>query len=257
VKLEALKTVLSVSSDLGKLPELPFSRREMAIAKLLSRCPGIPQVIAGELSEWSKSDEAVTAAAEYARENAKSFAAFSRHSQRILGLQFTDRTPDIRCFHKLLSMVGLSAIAFKRIGGGRGHRHRLYRLESVEDIASKIQAREQEGKPISLDLLRQQYRAESVKATLAQLSSHAANRLEAASKELRRFEAEIFLLGPQLQRENFNIPEAVDLASIPEELIDDLADLLQLAGEDEEAIAALRPLYDPLIWEEAWQRATA
>lgn len=201
--LESLKTVLATQDTSHDLPELPFSRRELAIAKLLSRCPGISQAISGELEQWCKFDNPIIEAASYARENAIKFAALSKHSQRYLGFQFTDKTPDIKCFHKLLLLAGVNAIAHKRSDKGKGAW--LYRLEGLGDIELKM-----EHNGVTYNLLRKAYRAESAEATLNQLSEVATPTIEMASKSLGRLERELFGLDQELQKVEIPIPEVLD-----------------------------------------------
>jgi hypothetical protein len=118
--------------------DLPCTAREFAIAQLLKGAPGLYSVIKGQLTDWTNKDFVIAQAAAWARENAVSLAAASSSHQRIHGLQFTSKTPLIKCFHKLLQMVGLDGIANGKITTGDDTRVFQYCLVKAIDIEAKI-----------------------------------------------------------------------------------------------------------------------
>lgn len=118
--------------------DLPCTAREFSIAQLLKDAPGLYSVIKEQLTDWTNKDFVVAQAAMWARENAVSLAAVSSSHQRIHGLQFTSKTPLIRCFHKLLQMVGLDGVANGKITTGDDARVFQYCLVKAIDIEAKI-----------------------------------------------------------------------------------------------------------------------
>ncbi|NET32888.1 MAG: hypothetical protein F6K19_12870 [Cyanothece sp. SIO1E1] len=117
---------------LDKLPDIPVTSAELRKARLLAEAPGVAEVVRGVLNIWNKRTAQIVAAAEYSRQHAAEFAALSKTNQRILGLQFTEKTPDTKCFHKLLGMAGLDAKCIGRDADSSWLWN--YRLEIASDI---------------------------------------------------------------------------------------------------------------------------
>lgn len=117
-------------------PDLPCSHRVYTLARLLATAPGLWEIISGATPEWTNKAPAILALASWARQNAHALGRFSAHAQRIHGLQFTAKTPDVKCAHKLLEMVGLEAQSLGRIGNGG--REWKYRLATMGDMATKV-----------------------------------------------------------------------------------------------------------------------
>lgn len=168
LKLDTLRTI-AAGTEIENLPALPIPAKEIAAAKLLTACPGVSDVALGKLEGWDKTSQIVKAAAEYLKANAERLATLSKHSQRILGLQFTDVTPIIKCFHKALQMAGLTAHA-----AGRTNKLWNYRLQTADDCQSKITAKEAKSQAVSYKDKRNLFRAK----TLAELQQQITTRLD-------------------------------------------------------------------------------
>ena len=166
----ALRLLGSASTLAALPPSSPVSDRELDLVALLSRCAAIEEIVAGGLTQWSKIHPLVVDAAEFARENAAEFARLSKHSQRIHGLQFTEDTPDIKCLHKLMGLIGLAAVH-----DGMCKRIHQYRLEEISDIEHKIDEAVEDFKPLQ-GLMRKYYR----RATAEQFSDHLFSHFEAS-----------------------------------------------------------------------------
>jgi hypothetical protein len=140
-------------------PELPCSAKIFEIARILKDAPGLYSLISGEVEQWTHRDPLIVELATWARHHAKPLGRLSQHSQRIHGLQFTDKTPDIKCTHKLLSMVGLEAQCLGRQTDGK--RLWQYRLKVAGDVEAKLQQKltaTSQGITRTGDLTRQAYR---------------------------------------------------------------------------------------------------
>lgn len=123
---------------INDLPSLPCSVAVFEQARLLKDAPGLYPAIAGTLGQWTNKGIAPRDAGVWARHQAKSLARFSQHNQRINGLQFTGKTPDVKCFHKLLSMVGLDGHCTGRQSSGA--RLWEYRLKNADDVKAALKA---------------------------------------------------------------------------------------------------------------------
>lgn len=154
----ALASIAATTGD--TVPTLPCSRRVFEIAKLLSNAPGLWAMASGATQEWTGKAPSILAIADWARMHAQPLARLSAHSQRIHGLQFTAKTPAIKCVHRLLQIVGCDATCMDRAGSGA--RERRYRLVSLPDIEAKLAKLAQKGKRTD-DVRRRLYR-ESTKS---------------------------------------------------------------------------------------------
>ena len=166
----ALRLIGSAATLETLAPSIPASDRELELAALLIQCQAIRDILTGELTQWDKHHPRVQDAAQFARDRAAEFARLSKHNQRIHGFQFTAKTPDIKCVHKLLQMVGVSAIHH----GRKGQIHQ-YRLETEADLESKILAAMERLQPTQ-PLVRKAYRLQTGDG----LSSHLQNHFESA-----------------------------------------------------------------------------
>lgn len=135
-RMFALSAIAKTATCEAIIPELPCSHREFEQAKLLINCPHLHGFISGTIAKWTNKGDEVKAIAQYARANALALAKLSAHNQRIHGLQFTDKTADIKCTHKLLSMVGLEGHCLGR--QPTGDRLWEYRLKTADDIQAKL-----------------------------------------------------------------------------------------------------------------------
>ena len=164
----ALRLIGSATTVEALAPSSPVSDRELELAALLVQSQAMRDILTGDLSQWDKHHPLVKEAAEFAREHAAEFARLSKHNQRIHGFQFTAKTPGIKCLHKMLLMVGLSAIHDSM----RGRVHQ-YRLEDIGDIEYKIEKAVERCKPIQ-PLMRNFYR----RATHEEFSDHLVTNFE-------------------------------------------------------------------------------
>ena len=156
LKLDTLRTI-AAGTEIENLPPLPIPAKEIAAAKLLTACPGLPAVALGTLEAWDKTSQIVKDAAVYLKANAERLATLSKHSQRILGLQFNEATPIIKCFHKALQMAGLTAQA-----AGRTNKLWRYRLQTADDCQGKNEAKVNKGSEPTYKDLRNLFRAKSI-----------------------------------------------------------------------------------------------
>jgi hypothetical protein len=143
--------------EVKDLPTLPCSARVFEQARLLKDAPGLYPAIVGDLATWTNMDIITRDAAIWARDRAKTMARFTQHNQRINGLQFTPKTPDIKCFHKLLGMVGLDGHCTGR--QSTGGRLWQYRLQTAGDLDAALAKATESGRPH--DVQRQRYRLET------------------------------------------------------------------------------------------------
>ena len=162
----ALRAIGSAATVDALAPSIPASDRELDLAALLVQCQAVKTILSGDLSQWDKHQPLVKAAAQFARAHAAEFARLTQHSQRIHGLQFTEKTPDIKCLHKLLQMIGISAIHH----GRKGQIHQ-YRLETEADLEQQILAAMERLQPTQ-PLIRKAYRLQSGDELRAHLQTH-------------------------------------------------------------------------------------
>ncbi|MGB3515815.1 MAG: hypothetical protein WBA43_05120 [Elainellaceae cyanobacterium] len=149
----ALKTVAT-----GETPALPVPAWLLEKAALLATCPGIKEAAtATEASiyrRWDKNSLHVQQAHAWAKRNAVALARVTRHSQRIYGLQFGDRTHPVAAFNKLLGELGIEAQQ-----DGQVERVHQYRRRTVTDVEALIQQAQKKGQHTGR-LERQAYRLE-------------------------------------------------------------------------------------------------
>jgi len=131
----ALATVAK-AEGLGDIPDLPCSPRIYETAKLLATAPGLWELISRATNQWTNKAQIVLDLAAWSRQNAKALGRLSAHAQRIHGLQFTSKTPAVKCVHKLLKMVGLDGQCIGRVSTGK--REYRYRLVTAVDIQAKL-----------------------------------------------------------------------------------------------------------------------
>ena len=166
-----------------------------------------------KLTQWSKQTATVKEAATYLRSNAKALARLSKHTQRIHGLQFKDSTPDVRCFHKALNLMGIEIISAGRDTDTK--RCWLYRIETCADIEARITAMLASDKceGPSPDDYRAQLRADTLDELLQQVSSHITQRYESALPSWQKIAKAFIQLGcPELQLLNNLSTEVLDEA---------------------------------------------
>ena len=118
------------------LPELPAATRDIELTAILSRCPGVTEVVAGELTEWKNKDPQVVAAGLYLIAHQKQLAANTKRRGLLKGAQFTDQMAPTSLFNKALDLMGYEPKKRKREGSGA--RLNLYRLATPADITSAL-----------------------------------------------------------------------------------------------------------------------
>ena len=138
----------------GETPVLPVPAWLLEKAALLSTCPGIKLAAQGSMGRWSKTTPEVKLAYEWAKRNAEKLTRVTRHSQRIYGLQFGDRTHAVAAFNKLLSELGVEAQH-----DGQVERVHQYRRRTVADVEALIKEAQKKGQHTGR-LERQAYRLE-------------------------------------------------------------------------------------------------
>ncbi len=116
-------------------PDLPCSPRVYELAKLLASAPGLWEMISGATPEWMNKASAILALADWSRHHAKALGRLTARSQHPTGLQFTPKTPAIKCVNKLLGMVGLETKSRRDGSNGRDY---WYRPVAANDIAAKL-----------------------------------------------------------------------------------------------------------------------
>ena len=172
--INAMRAIAGIMTTM-KTPVMPVTPKEIETAELLLGCKAVVGVVTGELTQWHKDLPETKAAADYARANAEEFARLSRHSQRLMGFQFTGTTPDIKCLHKMLQISGLEVATDGRQGSGE--RLWLYRVMEAGDVKVRIDKREENGQT-TYDLQRQHYRLTTAEELAEQARKQIGNRLD-------------------------------------------------------------------------------
>ena len=218
LRLDTLRTI-AAGTEIESLPALPIPAKEIAAAKLLTACPGISDTALGMLESWDKTQQIVKDAATYLRANASRLATLSKHSQRVLGLQFTEVTPIIKCFHKALQMAGLTAHA-----AGRTNKLWRYRLQAADDCQGKIEAKQSKGAEATYKDLRNLFRSESLTELQQQITTRLDTVIGIAADAWQSIADTLAVMGggvsPQLVAPDFDkllaesIEESYELPSI-------------------------------------------
>jgi hypothetical protein len=216
----AQQMTLATLAKAGGITEepLPCTQKEFAIASLLKDAPGIYAAMTESGAVWTNKSPSVRAAGEWARANAQALAKLSRHQQRIHGLQFTPKTPDVKCFHKLLAMMGLESQCLGRQAADQ--RLWEYRLLVATDIEAKIKAKLAKDDERTHDLQRQAHRLrtdsdvyEALNQTLCDRTRHLAPQWEkAAAQILEKYAVQNFSEGKDLTTEVLDEPASYPLA---------------------------------------------
>ncbi|WOD37347.1 DUF3854 domain-containing protein [Nodosilinea sp. E11] len=233
--------------------DLPCTAREFAIAQLLKDAPGLYSVIKEQLTDWTNKDVVVAQAAAWARENAISLASASSSHQRIHGLQFTSKTPLIRCFHKLLQMVGLDGVCNRKITTGDDTRGLQYRLVKAVDIEAKLAGKLADNGDRVHSLQRQHKRIETDSEVFDALDQVLKQRVGDLTPAWDAIAAQV-LEKYGLSRTSVEIRSLTEVLDTPDlqASIQDISALVHLAQESgAEALHQLRqtikPLY-PNLW---------
>ncbi len=207
---------LSIVAKAGTVTpaDLPCTYREFDAAKLLATCPGLYPVIARQVERWHKLDSLVLEAAGWSRNHAQELGRLSSTNNRIRGFQFTDKTPAVKAFHKLLDIVGLETDELPR--QGTGDRLWEYRLKAADDIRAKLAQKQAQQDIRTHDLERQLTRHETEAEVFAALDQVLRANIERLTPKWDQVEAE--LLEKHSSRTSVEIDqltEVLDVAPYP------------------------------------------
>jgi hypothetical protein len=142
--------------EFWNLPELPASARDIELAGIIARCPGITDVIGGKVEQWTNKDPQVIAGGLYLIAHAKQIAANTKRIGLVRGAQFSGQMAPAALFNKALELMGYTPKKDKR--EGKGDRLNVYRLE-VEADALKALAELQQAEEGPLKLFRAELKA--------------------------------------------------------------------------------------------------
>lgn len=184
----ALTTVGRSHPALSEAPPLlPATLKEIQAAALLRQCPHFRAVVAGEVPRWTQRDDMVRVVQGWTLANAQALTAMSRHEQRIHGLQFTPRTPAVKCLHRLLSMVGVTVVTTEREG-----QIRVYRPKQCEDAIAKMNgATDLQQRRLG----REVYRLDKLAMVQDAIAQHIQKMMDGARQGWREFEELIRSVG--------------------------------------------------------------
>lgn len=158
--------------------EIPVNPSEFYTADLIFNCPGVVELVNGELERWDKDTALIKKAAAYTRERSTALSRISRHEQRIYGLQFTETTPDIKCFHKLIQLAGFEAISAGR--AATAPRLYQYHLATADALKIALEAATKQSKHEAREL-RRIYRLETQQALVERIELVMRDRLSSCS----------------------------------------------------------------------------
>lgn len=160
-QLAALKTVAT-----GETPALPVPAWLIEKAAMLATCPGLRMAAQGSMERWSKTTPEVKLAYEWAKRNAEKLARVTRHSQRIYGLQFGDRTHAVAAFNKLMGELGIEAQHDGQVD--RVHQYRRRTVADVEALISEAMAKGQYTGRLERQAYRLEHMPEIIEAAQSQ-----------------------------------------------------------------------------------------
>lgn len=248
--------------ELPDIPDLAARPKLLQTAALLGKCPGIRKVVSGELTEWTKDSSILQAAKRWAIAHALELASLTKKAHRHLGLQFTEKTPIVKSFHKLLAMFGfegheISSTASK----DSGKRIRKYRLKTAKDVEAELEAALRAGRSserLERELYRAEHRDEVVRGALEQaLGIHCSEAENWIA--LEAFALQHFGLQAQLSKKEKHTSEVVLAASeSPSIKQEDWLDMGEMLNQARlfcsSAVDHLRETLSPLIGDENWIR---
>ena len=140
-RMKALKFLAGkpdAESDLfWNLPELPAATRDIELAGIVARCPGVTDVLIGNMQQWTNQDPQVVAAGLYLIAHGQQIAANTKRSGLARGAQFTDQMTPAALFNKALELCGYKPVKEKR--QGTGDRLNIYRLPVVKDEVAVLE----------------------------------------------------------------------------------------------------------------------
>ena len=152
-RMKALKFLAGkpdmADAEFWRLPELPAAAKDIELVSIISRCPGVADVVRGELVTWTNADPQVIAAGLYLIAHAKQIAANTRRKGLMKGAKFSDQMAPAALFNKALELVGYIPQKQKRQGSGA--RLNVYRLRTQQDVVQAVEKlKQREATPMEL-----------------------------------------------------------------------------------------------------------
>ena len=168
----------------------PIHNKVVQQAILIRGCKEAVLVATGERVEWCKDEQSIQADAKYILEHSAEFSAYSKWASASgRALVFSDKTPTIKLFHKVLGMLAAEATLDRKEGK---YNRRYYRQKNELDIKAKIEEAISEGdakkvRGLEIALKRYQTKAGALLAITEQLKEKLKPLLEATEEERRTF----------------------------------------------------------------------
>ena len=131
------------SETFWHLPELPAPARDIELASIISRCPGVAEVVSGKTEQWTNKDPQVLAAGLYLIAHAKQIAANTKRTGLVRGAKFSEQMAPAALFNKALELMGYAPEKDRREGSGQ--RLNVYRLEVTDDAIDGLGRRKRDG----------------------------------------------------------------------------------------------------------------
>ncbi|PZO20378.1 MAG: hypothetical protein DCF25_06620 [Leptolyngbya foveolarum] len=132
-------------SDLfWSLPELPAAARDIELVSIISRCPGITDVISGKTERWTNKDPQVVAAGLYLVIHSKQLAANTKRKGLMKGDQFSEELAPASLFNKALALMGYKPAKNPKREGS-GDRQNLHRLAVEADAIQALEDLKADG----------------------------------------------------------------------------------------------------------------
>lgn len=131
------------SETLWHLPELPAPARDIEMASIISRCPGVAEVVSGRTEQWTNKDPQVLAAGLYLIAHEKQISANTKRTGLIKGAKFSEQMAPAALFNKALELMGYVPKKDRRQGSGQ--RLNVYRLEVTDDSVDELERRKRDG----------------------------------------------------------------------------------------------------------------
>ncbi|MGB3300036.1 MAG: DEAD/DEAH box helicase family protein, partial [Phormidesmis sp.] len=160
-QMKALKFLAGkpdADSDLfWSLPELPAAARDIELAGIIARCPGVAEVVSGKMQQWTNKDPQIIAAGLYLIAHSKQIAVNTKRTGLVRGAKFSEQMTPAALFNKALELMGYKPAKDKRQGSGA--RLNEYRLEAEADVAEALTEMKAEEKPDAMKLFRAELKA--------------------------------------------------------------------------------------------------
>jgi hypothetical protein len=142
-------TSVADATEKWQLPELPASARDIELASIISRCPGITDIISGKTERWTNACPQVVAAGAYLVAHGKQIAANTKRVGLASGAKFSGLMTPAALLNKALELMGYAPKKEAREGGGK--RLNIYRLENANDTEGLLATLDEpQGTPLEL-----------------------------------------------------------------------------------------------------------